>query len=278
MPPLTLYQAIFLGIIQGLTEFLPVSSSGHLCVLPWIFDWPIFRDPALDKTFAVALHFGTFVALFAYFWRDAAVLIVAWARSIWERRIAGDSNRKLAWLIVVSMIPAGLFGWRYEDLIEQKLGVPLLIGLLLVGFGILLGAAEWRGRKARATEQLGIWDAIIIGCAQALALFPGVSRSGVTITAGLFRGLQRGAAARFAFLMSLPIIGATALYKATELAMEGMPEGLALPFAAGAIASAVSGYAAVAFLLRFLQTRTVYPFVWYRLAAGAGILILWAVR
>lgn len=278
MPPLTLYQAIFLGIIQGLTEFLPISSSGHLRVLPWIFDWPIFRDPALDKTFAVALHLGTLVALFAYFWREAITLVGAWARSVWECRVAGDFNRKLAWMILASTIPGALFGYLGEEAIEQKLGAPLLIASMLIAFALLLALSERLGRKERPLEQLAWPDAIIIGCAQALALVPGVSRSGVTITVGLLLALRRETAARFAFLMSMPVVAGAALLKGLRLATEGLPVGMAAPFVAGMTAAAASGYLAVSFLLRFLQTRTLYPFAWYRLAVGAGLLVLWAVR
>jgi undecaprenyl-diphosphatase len=274
---LTIYQAIFLGIVQGLTEFLPISSSGHLLLLPWLFAWPILHDAALNKTFDVGLHFGTLVALFSYYARDAIALLVAWLRSIWRRRILEPTER-LAWMILITVVPAGLFGWRYEEFIEQRLGDPRLISLLLIAFALLLALAELTGRKRRAAEEVGLKDAIIIGCAQALSLFPGVSRSGVTITTGLFLGLKRDAAARFTFLMSLPIIAGTALYKGMYLARAGLPQGLPLPFAAGVIASALSGYAAVAFLIRYLQTRTVYPFVWYRVALGLGVLALWVAR
>lgn len=276
--PLSVYQAIFLGIVQGLTEFLPISSSGHLLVLRWLFGWPLTNDAsALGKTFDVALHCGTLIALFAYYARDAIVLVAAWLRSIWRRRIAQPTER-LAWLIIVTMIPAGLFGYFGEELIEQRLGWPVLISLNLIFFGLVLALAEKIGRKQRAAEEVRLRDAVAIGCAQALALAPGVSRSGITITAGLFLGLKRDAAARFTFLMSLPIIAATAFYKGAHLAKAGIPAGMGLPFCAGVVASALSGYAAVAFLIRLLQRRTVYPFVWYRIAAGLGFLGLWLAR
>jgi len=274
---LSVYQAIFLGIVQGLTEFLPVSSSGHLLILPWLFAWPIFKDPALNKTFDVALHFGTLIALFGYYARDAVALVVAWLRSIWRRRISGPTER-LAWLIFVTMIPAAIFGFLGESVIEEKLGIPILIALNLIVFGLVLALAEVRGQKQRAVQEVRLRDAVAIGCAQALSLVPGVSRSGITITAGLFVGLKRDAAAQFTFLVSLPIIAGTALYKGLRLAHAGMPAGMGLPFAVGVVAAAVSGYAAVAFLLRFLRTRTLYPFVWYRAAAGLAILALWFAR
>ncbi len=277
MAHLTVWQAVFLGIVQGLTEFLPISSSGHLLIIRWLFDWPLYQDPALGKTFDVALHFGTLIALFAYYARDAVMLLRAWLRTVLLRRISQPVER-LAWMILVTMIPAGLFGMLGEAFIEERLGIPWLISVNLIVFGVALALAEVLGRKQRAAEDVRLTDAVAIGCAQALSLFPGVSRSGITITAGLFLGLKRDAAARFTFLMSLPIIAATALYKGLHLAASGMPYGLALPFAAGVIASAVSGYAAVAFLIRFLQTRTVCPFVWYRVAAGLGFLALWAAR
>jgi len=274
---LPLYQAVVLGIVQGLSEFLPISSSAHLLLLPWLFAWPILRDPALNKTFDVALHFGTLIALFSYYARDAVGLLAAWLRSAWRRRISEPTER-LAWMILITVVPAGLFGWRYEEFIEQRLGDPRLIGLLLIVFAGLLALAELVGRRRRAAEEVGLKDAIIIGCAQALSLFPGVSRSGITITTGLFVGLKRDAAARFTFLMSLPIIAGAALFKAAHLATHGMPHGMGLPFAAGVIASALSGYAAVAFLIRYLQARTVYPFVWYRIVVGLGVLGLWVAR
>jgi len=268
------YQAIILGLIQGLTEFLPISSSGHLIIVPWLFNWHVLlENPDLNKTFDVALHLGTFVSLIVYFWRDIGRLLSAWARSIARRSIDTDEG-KVAWLIIISTIPAAIVGVLFEEVIVDVLGKPVLIAVLMIAFGLVMWAADHYARHDRQMEQLTWLDALIIGVAQALALSPGVSRSGVTMVAGLFLRLKREEAARFSFLMSIPAVGGAALYKGLEVARDGLPAGTSTPFAAGMISAALSGLAAIWLLLAYLRRHDFTIFVVYRLAVGVGMLIL----
>jgi len=271
---MTIWQAIILGIIQGLTEFLPISSSGHLILVPWLFRWEIFHHPALNKTFDVALHFGTFVGVAVYFRADIWRLIRGWLRSIAQRRLGGDPYRKLSWLIIISTIPGALAGIKFADVIEQKLGAPLIIGILMAGFGVVLAIAELVSRQRRDLEHVTWRDAIVIGIAQAVALAPGTSRSGITMAVGLFGNIKRETAARYSFLISIPIIGGVAAAKGLHLVKSGLPEGMALPFLFGVISAAVSGYLVIRFFLAYLQRHTLYPFVLYRIAVGVPVIYL----
>jgi undecaprenyl-diphosphatase len=271
---MTIWQAIILGVIQGLTEFLPISSSGHLILVPWLFHWEIFHHPALNKTFDVALHFGTFVGVAAFFWRDIARLVRAWLRSIAQRSLQGDPYRKLAWLVIISTIPGGAAGVLFGDVIEQRLGAPLLIGLLLISVGLLLALAEWVGRHRRDFDSVSWGDSVVIGLAQAIALVPGTSRSGITIATGLFANLRREAAARYSFLISIPIIGGAAAAKGVQVMHSGIPAGMEWPFVVGVLSAAVSGYAVIKYFLAYLQRGTLYPFVVYRVAVGVLVVCL----
>jgi undecaprenyl-diphosphatase len=271
---MTILQAIILGIVQGLTEFLPISSSGHLLIVPWLFNWHfLLENPDLNKTFDVALHFGTFISLVVYFWRDIGRLLAAWVRTIAHRRI-DSTDGKLAWLIILSMIPAAIVGVAFEDVIVEVLGKPWMLALLMIAFGGVMWAADRYARHERELDKLGWKDAALIGAAQALALSPGVSRSGITMVTGLFLRLTREAAARFSFLMSIPIVGGAALYKGFQVAQEGLPAGTQTPFLAGMIAAAVSGFAAIWFLLAYLRKHDFTIFVIYRFAIGLGMIIL----
>jgi len=273
----TILQAIILGIVQGLTEFLPISSSGHLIFVPWLLDWQYLLDnPEFNKTFDVALHLGTFIALVVYFWRDIGVLLAAWARSLTTRRVETPEGR-LAWLILLSMVPAAIVGVLFEETIVNVLGAPWLVAVLLIVFGAVMWAADRWSRKVREMEQLGWRGALTIGVSQALALSPGVSRSGVTMVAGLLVGLTREAAARFSFLMSIPIIAGAAAYSGLDILREGLPAGTAGPFLAGIVSAALSGFAAIWFLLAYLRRHSFLPFVLYRFAVGAGVLLLMAL-
>jgi undecaprenyl-diphosphatase len=273
----TILQAIILGIVQGLTEFLPISSSGHLILVPWLFDWEYLLDnPEFNKTFDVALHLGTFIALVVYFWRDIGVLLAAWARTLRTRRIDEPEGR-LGWLILLTMVPAAIAGLLFEETIVNTLGAPWLIAVLLIVFGAVMWAVDRWSRKVREVDELGWRGALAIGVSQALALSPGVSRSGVTMVTGLLVGLKREAAARFSFLMSIPIIGGAALYSAIGLVQEGLPEGTAAAFVAGMAAAALSGFAAIWFLLAYLRRHSFMPFVLYRFAVGGGALLLMAL-
>ena len=266
---MTIWQAIILGVIQGLTEFLPISSSGHLVLVPWLFHW----QPH-SKTFDVALHFGTFLGVGLYFRAEIGHLIRGWLQSIAQRTLAGDPYRKLAWLVLISTIPGAAAGVMLEDVIERKLGAPLLIGALMLGVGLVLALAERVGKHRRDLESVGWADAIIIGLAQALALAPGTSRSGITIAVGLFGNLKRETAARYSFLISIPIIGGAAAAKGVHLMRHGLPAGMEWPFIVGILSAAVSGYLVIKFFLNYLQRGTLYPFVAYRIAVGALVVYL----
>ena len=282
-------QAIVLGIIQGLTEFIPISSSAHLVIVPWVFQW---NDPALESlTFDVALHLGTLVALLGFFWNDWVRLVKAGISSIVERRIGDDVDRKLAWYLVIGTIPGGIVGLLFEHKIEELFhpsdgaisNVSMIwMGIIIAILGGLLFLAERYARHVRKMESLSLRDAILIGCSQALAIFPGVSRSGSTITAGLAMGLERETAARFSFLLSAPIIAGAGLkslltiYKGVHSGAIGGPE-LAL-FPVGFVAAAISGYFCIKYLLRFLQNNATNVFVYYRWILAIFIVALAFVR
>jgi undecaprenyl-diphosphatase len=268
------WHAIVLGIVQGFTEFLPISSSGHLILVPWLFGWNELTGPEnadFNKTFDVALHLGTFVGIFAYFFKDVMRLTRAGFRSIGRRAIS-EPDERLVWLLVLSSIPAAIVGATLESVIEDKLGEMWLIAISLIVFGILLFVAD-RTAGTRPMSEFRFRDAAVMGLCQAAALQPGVSRSGITISGGLFLGFQREAAARLSFLMSLPVIAGASLYSGIELAADGLPPGTAAAFLWGMAASAVTGAVVVWFLLRFLRTHTFTPFVVYRVVVGVAVLI-----
>jgi len=262
-----------LGIVQGLTEFAPVSSSGHLILVPWLFHWPILTNESLNKTFDVALHMGTFVGAVAYFWRDILKYLRAWVRSMRHRAVS-DVDERLAWFLVIGTIPGAVAGALFEAPIENSLGQPWLIAIMLAVFGVLLYVVDRRASQRRDMEDLKFGDAVAIGLAQAVALQPGVSRSGVTITAARGLGVNRESAARFSFLLSLPIIGGAGLYKGLKLlaGKEHIPPGFGPAFAWGVLASAVSGFLVIWALLAYLRRRDFAPFVMYRLAAAGVVL------
>jgi undecaprenyl-diphosphatase len=271
---MSILQAIILGIVQGLTEFLPISSSGHLLLVPWLFNWHfLLENPDLNKTFDVALHLGTFVAVVAYFWRELGRLISAWVRSIAGRSLA-DPEARLAWLLIVSTIPAAIVGVLFEDFITNTLGKPWMIGVALIVFAGFMYLIDHVARLDRGLDALTWADAVLIGVAQALALLPGVSRSGVTMMTGLLLRLDRESAARYSFLMSIPVIGGAAAFKGLEVARDGLPSGTAMPFVAGMISAAVSGVAAIWFVLAYLKRHNFNLFVVYRVVLGVGVLIL----
>jgi undecaprenyl-diphosphatase len=270
---LTILQAIVLGITQGVTEFAPISSSGHLIIVPWLFDWPILTNPDLNKTFDVALHIGTLVGALVYFRHDVARYAAAWLRSIGARRI-DTTEQRLAWALVIGTIPAVIAGATLESFIQDELGQPWLIAIMLVVFGIVLYVVDRVMAARRHLEDLVVRDGLILGVAQAIALQPGVSRSGVTMTAARALTFDRETAARFSFLLSLPVIAGAGLYKGAEVASEGIPAGMAGPFVAGMIASAVSGFLVIAFLLRYLRRHDFALFMWFRIAVAALIFIV----
>ena len=271
---MTILQAIILGIVQGLTEFLPISSSGHLLIVPWLFNWHFLLDnPELNKTFDVALHLGTFVAVVIYFWREIGRLLSAWVRSMTRRSLA-DPEARLAWFLVVSTIPAAFLGVAFESFIEERLGKPWIIAIMMIVFALVMYTVDHLARLDRDLEALTWTDAILIGIAQAFALCPGVSRSGITMMTGMALRLDRESAARYSFLLSIPVIGGAAAYKGLQVAQDGLPAGTATPFAVGIAAAALSGFAAIWFLLAYLRRHSFDLFVIYRIAIGVGMLIL----
>ncbi|MGE3269100.1 MAG: undecaprenyl-diphosphatase UppP [Chloroflexota bacterium] len=265
----TLIEAIVLGIVQGLAEFLPISSSGHLILTPWLLGW---QEHGL--TFDLALHLGTSAALLGYFWRDWLALARAVIAGLGSATARASHEWRLAWLIVLGCLPAGIVGVMFESVVETAFRRPALIAVLLMVFGLVLLAADRLGSQKRSLQQIVLMDAVVIGCAQVLALMPGVSRSGITLTAGLFRGLDRPSAARFSFLLSAPITIAAALYKLRVLVKQPPNSAELLVFAAGVAAAAIVGALAIGFLLRYLQRQPVDLFVWYRVAAGLLVLAL----
>jgi undecaprenyl-diphosphatase len=282
----TVIQAIVLGIVQGLTEFVPISSSAHLIIVPWLFRW---SDPGL--AFDVALHMGTLVALLCFFGADWVRLVRAGVASIVERKIGNDSDRRLAWFLVIGTIPGGIAGFLGESKIEElfhqpnaphTLGAMTAMAIIIVLLGAALFAAERIAQHLRGLNQVSLKDAIVIGLSQALAIFPGVSRSGSTITAGLALGLQRETAARFSFLLSAPIMLGAGLKSLldvhSELATGAMVQSDLFLFTIGFVAAAVSGYLCVKFLLRFLQKNSTDIFVYYRWLLAILIIIIAFMR
>ncbi|HZB02100.1 MAG TPA: undecaprenyl-diphosphatase UppP [Actinomycetota bacterium] len=269
-------QAIVLGLVQGATEFAPVSSSGHLILVPWILGWVLIGDADVRKSFDVALHVGTLIGALVYFRHDVARYAAAWFRSIGARRIA-SSDERIAWALALGTIPGAVVGATFEDVIQERLGAPWLIAVMLVVFGLLLVLVDRRARSGRAYDSIRPRDGLLLGTAQALALQPGVSRSGVTITAARAMGLDRESAARFSFLLSLPIIAGAGLYKAIDLAGTGF-QGHESAFVAGLVASAISGFVVIWGLLRYLRRHDFTVFLWYRVALAAVVFALIATN
>jgi undecaprenyl-diphosphatase len=266
-------EALLLGIVQGLTEFLPISSSGHLILVPWLQDYTFLEDnEAFNKTFDVALHAGTLVAAISYFRREVVAFTAAFFRTVRRRAIETDTER-IAWAIAIGTIPAVIAGGLGSSFIEDHLGEPWMIGIQLIVFGALLGWAD-RLPQAREFEDVGIRDGWWIGVAQVLALAPGTSRSGITITAARYLGFDRDTAARVSFLLLIPAVAGATVYSAYKAIHDGLPDDVAGPIVVGTIASAVSGYAAIAWLLRLVRTHSYRPFVLYRYFAGAFVLLL----
>ena len=266
-------QAIVLGIVQGLAEFLPISSSAHLILVPWLFGWD---DPGL--AFDVALHWGTLFAVLAVFWRDWLRLLRAAALSIVQRRIGDDPDRRLFWALVVSSIPAAVLGKLLNEWAEETLRQPLLIAATMSVMGIVLGIADRSGEKRRSEGDMRMPEAVGIGVAQAFALVPGVSRSGSTISVGLVFGFTREAIARFGFLRSTPIIFGAGVLKFPKMLREmhaGTSHVGAAELIAGLLASAVVGVVVIRWLLHWLRTRTYSVFVLYRLVVAVLIVVLW---
>jgi undecaprenyl-diphosphatase len=266
------WQALVLGIVQGLTELLPISSSGHLILVPWLADWRYLEaHPDFNKTFDVALHLGTLVAVVAYFWSDVVRYATAGFRSIRRRSVSGPDER-IAWYVFAATIPAAVAGAAGAGVIEEHLGQPWQIAILLAVFGILLWLAD-RLPERRMIQGLRFGTAFAIGVSQILALVPGVSRSGITITTGRAAGLDRDSAARFSFLLLIPVVSGAVVYKGVKhVLIESLPPGSTGPFFVGTLAAAGVGLVAIDVLLGYVRRRDYTPFVVYRLLA-AGIVL-----
>lgn len=273
-----LWQALILGLVQGATEFLPVSSSGHLQVIPWMFGWNSLRSqPDLERAFDVALHLGTFVGAAAYFRGDIVRLSRAGLSAVAKRKIETEDERT-AVLLALSAVPAAVLGATLDAVLEGDFIGEAVVGVLLIVFGVLL----WVSDRRPGDRSAGSWrakDALVMGTAQAVALFPGVSRSGATITSARFLGLSREAATRLSFLMALPVTAGAVAYEGIRLARAGgIPDGFVGAFGIGTAAAGVTGFAAVWGLLRLVRTRSFTPFVLYRLIAGAVVIGVAAAR
>jgi undecaprenyl-diphosphatase len=271
-----LYQAVILALVQALTEFLPVSSTAHLTLVPWIMHWP---DPGL--AFDVALHAGTLVAVLLYFFKDWVTLTLCGLGMKYPATASTEEvaqHRRLFWYMVIGTIPGGIAGKLFDRQVEDYFRTPMIIGASMVLVALLMWWADSRQRLTRKLDDVNAGDAAAIGIAQAVALWPGVSRSGITITTGLFRGLTREAATRFSFLLSAPLIAGAVAVKLPGLIKLHKTGELDLPLSTliiSIVISGVAGYFVIAFFIRYLQTRTLKPFVVYRLVVGAMILA-WA--
>ncbi len=271
---MNLVEAVVLGALQGLGEFLPISSSAHLLIAPWLFGWQ--EMPPQEKlVFDVALHLGTTVAVIGYFRHDLWRLFGA----LFRPPNPHGHERRLAWTILLACVPGAAAGALFEDVIEQSIRSQMaLIAVLLMGMGVILYLADRFGRRERTVESISVFEGFLVGCAQALALIPGVSRSGATITAGLMLGFTREAAARFSFLLSAPITLGATLWTFRHLVTSPPAGEQLLVMATGVLTSGVVGYLSIAFLLRYLRTHSVNLFLWYRLALGLLVLAVWWFR
>ena len=267
-------QALVLGIVQGLTELLPISSSGHLILVPWLAEWEYLeRDDAFNQTFDVALHLGTLVAVVAYFRREVIRLLAGWLATLRRRRIESREEH-VAWLVFIATIPAAIVGALGEGFITERLGEPWQIAILLAVFALVLWVAD-RTPPRRELADLRLGTAVAVGLAQSLALAPGVSRSGITISAGRFLGLDRDAAARFSFLLLIPTtLGAVAWEGVNSVLLGSLPAGWVGPFLVGTIAAGVSGLVAIETLLGYVRRHDYSVFVVYRVIAAAIVLLL----
>ena len=267
---MTILQAIVLGLTQGVTEFAPISSSGHLIIVPWLFGWQrLLADPSLNKTFDVALHLGTLLGALVYFRTDVLRYAKAWVGSLAHRSIR-TADERIAWALVLGTIPGAAAGALFESVIEEELGQPWLIGLMLAAFGVLLYVVDRMKESARDLTTIGPRTGLFLGLAQALALQPGVSRSGITMTAARAIGLDRESAARFSFLLAMPIIAGAGSYKALDVVRDGFG-GYGSEFAWGFASSAVSGFVVIWWLLRYLRRHDYRIFMVYRIAVAIVI-------
>jgi undecaprenyl-diphosphatase len=261
------FQAVVYGIVQGLTEFLPVSSSAHLRIVPALFGWD---DPG--TAFTAVIQLGTMIAVVVYFWRELVHVAVAWLRGLFDKSVRGTLEYRFGWYLILATIPVAVLGVIFQDQIETGARNLWLIASMMIGLALVLLAAERVSPRNREEEDLNHVDAAVIGAAQALALIPGVSRSGATITAGLFRGLTREAAARFSFLLSVPAVVGSGLFEARKIGGDGGPGAGVTVLAT--ILSFVVGLASIAWLIRYISEHSTMVFVIYRVAMGVLLILL----
>ena len=268
------WQALILGLVQGATELLPISSSGHLILVPWVADWSYLKEhDAFNQTFDVSLHLGTLIAVVVYFFEDIVRLARAWFGTLSKRRIE-TADERIAWYVAAATVPAAIVGAVGENLIAEKLGEPWQIAILMGVFGALLYVAD-RQPESKDMSQVGLKAAVGVGLAQTLALMPGVSRSGITITAGRFLGLDRDSAARFSFLLLVPITFGAVLYKGVgDVLLADLPPGTTGPFVVGSLASFGAAVLAISALLGYVRRHTYTVFAVYRIVLAAIILLV----
>jgi len=267
--------AIVLGIVQGLTEFLPISSSGHLIVVPWLFGWDDFDgNKSLEKAFDVALHLGTLVAVVAYFWPDLKRYVRDGLRAVIHPRERATPDGRLAWLLVLSAVPAALVGAAAGSFVKDELGTIPLIAISSIVFALLLYWADHLLSK-RSIDDYGLRDAVLVGAAQVLALNPGTSRSGITITAARWLKFNRDSAARISFLMAIPITAGAIVFELGGLILDGVPKGLWPALIAGIVSAGLSGWLAIWGTLKLVRTHSFTPFVIYRVVLGVGLLVIY---
>jgi undecaprenyl-diphosphatase len=268
---MSILQSIILGIIQGLTEFLPVSSSAHLVLTPYLLGWKIPAEEAF--IFDVLVQVASLVAVIAYFWTDLRAIVRAWLKCIVQRKPFSDPQARLGWLLILATIPAGLAGLLVKNLIEKAFASPVATASFLFVTAGILTAAEYFSQQKREIEQLNWKDALWIGLAQAVAIFPGISRSGATISGGMACSLKRPASARFAFLMSIPIMLAAGLLASLDMVKVPGFMSMLPVFIPGLVASAIVSYFAIRWLLKYLTQRSLYIFALYCAILGSVVLV-----
>ncbi|PWB53807.1 MAG: undecaprenyl-diphosphatase UppP [Anaerolineales bacterium] len=273
---MTIFQSILLGIIQGLTEFLPISSSAHLVLMPYLFNWQITIQDAF--IFDVLVQLGTLLAVIAYFWKDLFQIIKLVISGLIQRKPFADPMARLGWFLVLATVPALIAGLFFKDLIEKAFASPLAAGLFLLGTTALLVTAELVGKRNRQLDNTTWLDALIIGLFQIISLFPGISRSGSTITGGMVRNLDRPAAARFSFLMSVPVFLGAGLLAVLDLLKLPNFSGQLPTLLAGFITAAVVGYLAIHWLLSFLAKRSLHIFAIYSFCVSLLVVIVYIIR
>ena len=274
---MTFIQAVILGVVQGLTEFLPISSTAHLRIVPALFDWKLNYDEHIPSdpgaAFTAVIQLGTTLAIIVYFWRDLWKVTSTWFRGIANSSVRGTPEYRMGWYLILATIPIGIFGLIFKNQIETGARNLWLIASTLIVLALVLLVAEKVGTRERGEERITTTDAAVIGGAQALALIPGVSRSGSTITAGLFRGLDRPTAARFSFLLSIPAVLLSGLFEAYKHAGDKHAPGLGVTVTATIVAFVV-GFASIAWLMRWISRHSTYIFIWYRVALGILLIVL----